>query len=81
MLLSPAMLWPLPAVPVYGAYCLVQRALRTMYWTAATYFYISVVGLDPLRLVLVGTALEIVILLGECPPGWWPTCTAGASPS
>ena len=37
--LSPAMLWPLPAVPVYGAHCLVQRALRTMYWTAATYFF------------------------------------------
>ena len=67
--MSPAMLWPLPAVPVYGAYCFVQRALRTMYWTAATYFYISVVGLDPLRLVLVGTALEIVILLGEVPTG------------
>ena len=44
--MSPAMLWPLPAVPVYGAYCFVQRALRTMYWTAATYFYISAVGLD-----------------------------------
>src|SRR5262245_25068624 len=66
---SRAMLWPLPAERVYGAYCLLERALRTMYWTAAVYFYISVVGLDPFRLVLVGTALEIVILLGEVPTG------------
>jgi len=63
------MLWSLSAVPVYGAYCLVERALRTMYWTAAAYFYISVVGLDPFRLVLVGTALEVVILLAEVPTG------------
>ena len=63
------MLWPLPAARAYGAYCLLERALRTMYWTAAVYFYISVVGLDPFRLVLVGTALEIVILLGEVPTG------------
>jgi DHA3 family tetracycline resistance protein-like MFS transporter len=63
------MLWPWPAALVYGAYCLLERALRTMYWTAAVYFYISVVGLDPFRLVLVGTALEIVILLGEVPTG------------
>jgi len=63
------MLWPLPAAGVYGAYCLLERALRMMYWTAAVYFYISVVGLDPFRLVLVGTALEIVILLGEVPTG------------
>src|SRR5262245_61328269 len=63
------MLWPLSPAWVYGAYCLLERALRTMYWTAAVYFYISVVGLDPLRLVLVGTALEVVILLGEVPTG------------
>ena len=29
------MLWPLPAPLVFGAYCLLERALRTMYWTAA----------------------------------------------
>ncbi len=60
---------PLPAYPLYCAYCLIVRALRAVYWTAAVYFYISVVGLDPFRLVLVGTALEVVILLGEVPTG------------
>jgi DHA3 family tetracycline resistance protein-like MFS transporter len=60
---------PLPAYPLYCAYCLIVRALRAVYWTAAVYFYISVVGLDPFRLVIVGTALEVVILLGEVPTG------------
>jgi len=33
------------------------------------YFYVSVVGLGPFRLVLVGTTLMVVILLGEVPTG------------
>lgn len=41
------MLHRLAAYPVYCAYCLTERALRMVYWTAAVYFYISVVGLDP----------------------------------
>jgi MFS transporter, DHA3 family, tetracycline resistance protein len=60
---------PLPAYPLYCAYCLIVRGLRAVYWTAGVYFYISVVGLDPFRLVIVGTALEVVILLGEVPTG------------
>lgn len=60
---------PLPAYPLYCAYCLIVRGLRAAYWTAGVYFYISVVGLDPFRLVIVGTALEVVILLGEVPTG------------
>ena len=59
----------LPAYSVYCAYCLVVAALRYAYWTAAVYFYISVVGLGPFRLVLVGTTVMVVILLGEVPTG------------
>jgi DHA3 family tetracycline resistance protein-like MFS transporter len=63
------MLWPLPAYPVYYLYCLAERGLRGTYWTAAVYFYLSVVGLDAFRLVIVGTVLEVVILIAEVPTG------------
>ncbi|MET0850057.1 MAG: MFS transporter [Candidatus Rokuibacteriota bacterium] len=63
------MLRPLPAYPVYCAYCLAERALRATYWTAAVYFYLSVVGLDAFRLVIVGTVLEVVVLVAEVPTG------------
>lgn len=41
-----------------------------MLWaTVASVYRIEVVGLDPLRLVLVGTALEVAVLLFEVPTG------------
>ena len=69
MLHCPLMLRPLPPYPVYCAYCLAERALRATYWTAAVYFYLSVVGLDAFRLVIVGTVLEVVVLVAEVPTG------------
>ena len=69
MLHCPLMLCPLPAYPVYCLYCLAERGLRGTYWAAAVYFYLSVVGLDAFRLVIVGTVLEVVILIAEVPTG------------
>jgi MFS transporter, DHA3 family, tetracycline resistance protein len=59
----------LRAYPVYlgikGA-----SALFFMLWaTVASVYRIEVVGLDPLRLVLLGTALEVAVLVFEVPTG------------
>ena len=59
----------LSAYPVYlgikGA-----SALFFMLWaTVASVYRIETVGLDPLRLVLLGTALEVAVLLCEVPTG------------
>ena len=41
-----------------------------MRWaTVISVYRIEVVGLDPLRLVLLGTALEVTVLLCEVPTG------------
>lgn len=57
------------AYSIYLLYSAVERLMRSMYWTAAVYFYVTVVGLDPFQLVIVGTTLMIVILLAEVPTG------------
>ena len=45
-------------------------ALFFMLWaTVASVYRIEVVGLDPLRLVLLGTALEVAVLVFEVPTG------------
>jgi MFS transporter, DHA3 family, tetracycline resistance protein len=57
------------AYPVYlgikGAFAL----FFTLWATVAMVYRIEVVGLDPLRLVLLGTALEISVFLFEVPTG------------
>ncbi len=40
-----------------------------MIFTVAAVYYVTVVGLNPLQLVLVGTTLMVVILLSEVPTG------------
>ena len=45
----------------------------TMWATAASVYRIEVVGLDPLRLVLLGTALEVAVFLFEVPTGFSQT--------
>jgi DHA3 family tetracycline resistance protein-like MFS transporter len=40
-----------------------------MFGTAATLYRIRIAGLDPLELVLVGTALEVTVLAAEVPTG------------
>lgn len=54
---------------IYLMYSTVERLMRSMYWTAAVYFYVTVVGLNPFQLVIVGTTLMVVILLAEVPTG------------
>ena len=44
-------------------------ACFTMFGTAATLYRIRIAGLDPLELVLVGTALEVTVLAAEVPTG------------
>lgn len=56
-----------------AAYYLVTVAVsrfadRTMF-TTSTLYYVTLLGLTPLQLVLLGTALELAILLGEVPTG------------
>src|SRR5215217_2860145 len=59
----------LRAYPVYlcikGSFAL----FFTLWATVAMVYRIEVVGLDPLRLVLLGTALEISVFLFEVPTG------------
>jgi DHA3 family tetracycline resistance protein-like MFS transporter len=43
--------------------------LRALHFTAAAIYYVTVVGLNPFQLVLVGTTLMVVILLAEIPTG------------
>ena len=41
----------------------------TIWATVASVYRIEVVGLDPLRLVLLGTALEVAVFVFEVPTG------------
>lgn len=57
------------AEPVYLVLSGVSWACFTMFATAATLYRIRVAGLDPLELVLVGTALELTVFAAEVPTG------------
>ena len=54
---------------IYRIYSGALALLRALHFTTATYYYITAVGLNPFQLVLVGTTLMIVILVGEVPTG------------
>ena len=60
---------PLSAMRVF----LVMRAsasfLFALSFTVNLIYHVTVVGLDPLQLVLVGTALEVTVFLFEIPTG------------
>jgi DHA3 family tetracycline resistance protein-like MFS transporter len=60
---------PLKAYTIYCIYSCAMALLRAMHFTAATIYYVTVVGLNPFQLVLVGTTLMVVILLAEIPTG------------
>lgn len=61
---------PRPAAErVYLLLSGVSWACFTMFATAATLYRIRVAGLDPLELVLVGTALELTVFVAEVPTG------------
>lgn len=57
------------AYPVYLLLTSVSALLRSMFFTAAAVYYVTVVGLNPFQLVLVGTTLMVVILVSEVPTG------------
>ena len=60
---------PLKAYTIYCIYTCAMALLRALHFTAAAIYYVTVVGLNPFELVLVGTTLMVVILLAEIPTG------------
>lgn len=62
----------LPKVDAYLIYLLLSGGSSLAFalaYTVHLVYQVSVVGLDPLQLVLVGTALEVTILIFEVPTG------------
>ncbi len=56
----------------YGVYLLLNglsALARSMIFTVAAVYYVTVVGLNPFQLVFVGTTLMVVILFSEVPTG------------
>ncbi len=58
---------PLPARRVYMLFRAVQQFLFEMMFTVLPIYFVATVGMNPLQLVLVGTALEGTVLLLEVP--------------
>jgi MFS transporter, DHA3 family, tetracycline resistance protein len=59
----------LRAYPIYLGIRGFSALFITMWATVASVYRIEVVGLDPLRLVLLGTALEVAVFVFEVPTG------------
>jgi MFS transporter, DHA3 family, tetracycline resistance protein len=59
----------MPAYPVYMIYEGIASFLFSMVFTASSIYQVTLVGLAPLQLVLVGTTLESSLLLFEIPTG------------
>ena len=57
------------AQAVYLTYNVATAALFTLVFTVNLVYYVTVAGLNPLQLVLVGTALEAAVFLFEVPTG------------
>lgn len=62
-------MYPWRAVPVYLIRCGVSALCSGVIFTALSAYYVSVVGMNPLQLVLVGTAIELTCFLFEVPTG------------
>lgn len=54
---------------VYLVYQVITAALFRLVFTVNMVYFVTVAGLDPLQLVLVGTALETAVFLFEVPTG------------
>jgi MFS transporter, DHA3 family, tetracycline resistance protein len=59
----------LRAYSIYLGIKVASALFMTMWATVASVYRIEVVGLDPLRLVLLGTALEVAVFVFEVPTG------------
>jgi DHA3 family tetracycline resistance protein-like MFS transporter len=56
-------------VPVYLVLMAVQAVCFSLFFTAQLIYQVTVIGLDPLQMVLVGTVLEATCFLFEVPTG------------
>ncbi len=54
---------------IFLQYSIFSSAFMTMVFTVNLIYFVTVIGLDPLQMVLVGTALELSIFLFEIPTG------------
>lgn len=63
------MLRPANAATVYLAYATTDGFLRGLLFTFLTAYFVLRVGMDPFRLVLIGTILEATIMFFEVPTG------------
>jgi DHA3 family tetracycline resistance protein-like MFS transporter len=59
----------LPADRVWYVYEAVASFLGVLMWTVAAYFFVTELGMSPLQLVLVGTAMELAVFVFEVPTG------------
>jgi DHA3 family tetracycline resistance protein-like MFS transporter len=59
----------LDAATVYLLICAIDAFRQRLIYTLLAIYYVTVVGMDPLQLVLVGTVLEGACLLFEVPTG------------
>ena len=59
----------LPADTVWYAYEAAASLLWAMVFTVTAYYFVTVVGMSPLELVLVGTVMELSVFLFEVPTG------------
>lgn len=57
------------ATRIYLAYNIITAALFWMVFTVNSIYFVTVARLDPLQLVLVGTALELSVFIFEVPTG------------
>ncbi|GGO17653.1 hypothetical protein [Deinococcus humi] len=51
----------------------------TLAYTLQGLYFVTVAGLDPLQLLLIGAALEGAAFVLEVQPAWWPMCTRAAA--
>ncbi len=61
--------FPLPAYRLHLARSAALGFVGSLVWTAMLVYQVQVVGMDPLQLVLAGTAMEVSIFLCEVPTG------------
>lgn len=54
---------------IFLKYSAISSALMSMVFTVNLIYFVTIVGLDPLQMVLVGTVLELAIFLFEIPTG------------